>query len=231
MQNPFISIALVGYLTNDVMEYVNRLNIDDRVYKPLYINNELGADFKSEFHSYMLRDQTLRVSTKMLLDTYSDNFGAIANALEGDNSAIEELYRSYNNFYLDYIESIKFIALGSLMLVPYPLASNRNMEFDYYIVLEQDYDKIFVEHGKNEPFKILFQMYKRRMDEVLPYIPQDKMVKITLPYKPYNESDTETITAFVDQIGSACNTFFEDNYKKLLSFEIDSNPQSSNSTS
>ena len=113
------------------------------------------------------------------------------------------------------------------MLVPYPLSSNRNIDFDYYIILEQDVDKTFAEYSN---LSVLFDMYKRRMQEVVPFIPQDKLVRISVPYKPYDESDTATRLSVVNQIGVACANFFESNYSRLASLEIDSNPQSSNST-
>jgi len=226
MQNPLIRIALVGYLTNDIREYVNYLNTDNRISNPLHLNNEQGSEFLPMFIDYMHRDASVRISTKVLFDSHNNNFESAMLDLT-DNSSIEEVIRSYNNFYLDYIESIKFITEGPSIVVPYPLAGTRNIDFDHYIVLEQDVNQTFAEYSNESMF---FEMYKKRMEEVLPYIPQDKLTKITLPYKPYDESDDEYRMTIVSQISSICSKLFEDNYNRLLSSEIDSNPQSSNST-
>jgi hypothetical protein len=226
MQNPLIRVALIGYLTDDMLEYIDHLNLDTRISKPLHINDEQGKEFLPTFVDYMHRDSTVRTSTKVLFENNNNDIVYVTSALT-DSLAIEEVVRSYNNFYLDYLESIKFIAEGSCMLIPYPLAASRNVEFDYYIVLEQDVDQTFAEYSNQSN---LFNMYKKRMEEVLPFIPQDRMVKITLPYKPYDESDTETRLLIVNYISSFCTKFFEENYNKLASLEIDSNPQSSNST-
>jgi hypothetical protein len=226
MQNPFIRVGLVGYLTDEVIEYVNYLNIDTRISKPLHINDELGKEFLPMFTDYMHRDSSVRTSTKVLFENNNNDLQLVMSSLT-DSSSIEELVRSYHNFYLDYIESIKFITEGSCMVVPYPLSSNRNIDFDYYVILEQDVNQTFAEYSN---LSSLFDTYKRRMDEVLPFIPQDRSVRITIPYKPYDESDTASRMTIVDQIGSACSKFFEEHYSNLESSEIDSNPQSSNST-
>ena len=226
MQNPFIRVGLVGYLTDEVIEYVNYLNIDTRISKPLHINDELGKEFLPMFTDYMHRDSSVRTSTKVLFENNNNDLQLVMSSLT-DSSSIEELVRSYHNFYLDYIESIKFITEGSCMVVPYPLSSNRNIDFDYYVILEQDVNQTFAEYSN---LSSLFDTYKRRMDEVLPFIPQDRSVRISIPYKPYDESDTTTRLDIVNQIGTACANFFETNYSKLESLEIDSNPQSSNST-
>lgn len=226
IQNPFISIALVGYLTNDVREYINHLNIDTRISNPLHLNDEKGAEFLPMFIEYMHRDSSIRTSTKVLFDNHNNDIVAVTQDLT-DSLAIEEIIRSYNNFYLDYVNSIKFIAQGSYMLVPYPLAGTRNMDFDYYIILEQDETQTFAEYSNES---IFFEMYKKRMQEVLPQIPQDKMVKATIPYNPYEESNTVSRLLIINYISSFCANFFEENYKRLSSLEIASNPQSSNST-
>jgi hypothetical protein len=226
MQNPLIRVALVGYLTNDVREYINHLNLDTRISKPLHLNDEQGKDFLPMFIEYMHRDTSVRSSTKASFENHNNNIESVMGEIT-DVLSVEELLRSYHNFYLDYVESIKFIAEGSCMVVPYPLAGNRNIDFDYYIVLEQDIEKTFAEYSYESN---LFEMFRRRMEEVLPFIPQDRMVKITLPYKAYDESDTETRLLIVNHISSVCVKIFEENYNKLASLEIDSNPQSSNST-
>lgn len=226
MQNPFIRVGLVGYLTDDVIEYVYYLNLDDRISKPLHLNSDTGKEFLPMFLEYMHRDASVRTTTKVLFENHNNDIQAILMELT-DTDSVNEVIKSYHNFYLDYVESIKFISKGSSMVVPYPLSANRNIDFDYYIILEQDVNQTFAEYSN---LSSLFEIYRNRLQEVLQFIPQDKLVRITIPYKPYDESDTASRMTIVDQIGSACSKFFEEHYSNLESSEIDSNPQSSNST-
>jgi hypothetical protein len=226
MQNPFIRIGLVGYLTDDVIEYIFHLNLDTRISKPLHLNSDTGKDFLPMFLDYMHRDSNVRTTTKMLFENHNNNIQTILMELT-DNDAVNEIIQSYHNFYLDYVESIKFIASGSSMVVPYPLSSNRNIDFDYYIVLEQDVNQTFAEYSN---LSSLFEIYRNRMQQVLLFIPQDRMIRITVAYKPYDSLDTVTRMAVIEQISNACSEFFERHHNSLASSEIESNPQSSNST-
>jgi len=228
-------IACVGYPTHEMFEYIKHNNMDKRVYNILDVWDDSNSDaiqFRPMMYDYIQRDPSVRQTTKQSLEQHRDNFQDMSAEVT-DPEAIKELFRSFHNFYFDYIESIKFILDEVCVLIPYPLTSNKTINFDHYIILEQDESRIIEDYSSNPALALQFEMIRSRIAEVKAFVPQEKVTRITVPYNAYDRS--KEVSAPVEVLKSIINACTEitENYRAKLLDEslIDSNPQSSNSTS
>jgi len=230
---PYPMIACVGYPTHEMFEYLKHNNTDPRVYDILDIwndSNESAKKYRPMMHDYMQRDMNLRMTTKLALDRHQENYTALAEEIT-DPDAVKELFRSFHNFYFDYIESIKYILDDANVLIPYPLTSNKTIEFDHYIILEQSEQGVREEFGSSPALLLEFDMIKDRIAEVTQWIPQEKSTRVVVPYAPYDRSrEVSAPMELISHIVGICGKCVDDHHRKL-SESMDSNPQSSNSTS
>lgn len=205
-------IACVGYTTHEMFEYLKHQNSDTRVYAPIDAgrNGKRTVEDEQRANDYMARD--LRISPAIRDLIIDNNKETLYSALLANPQEAKNVFKSFHNYYYDYLDSIKYVIEDSPALIPYPLSADRIIDFDYYIILEQDPRDIAEDFEDNELNKILLEANRERMSQILPMLPNgDNVVRITVPYNPYDKSQNVNATQEVmASVLEACVRFRKD---------------------
>lgn len=213
-------IACVGYTTHEMFEYLKHENADFRVYAPIdaaLVNSKRTQQDEQRATEYMLRDN--RISHEFRNYIADGNKEILYREMIANPQEAKNIFKSFHNCYYDYLDSIKYALEDSPALIPYPLSSDRIINFDYYIIFDQDPRDISEDFEDNELNKILLEANRERMAQILPMLPTgDNVVRITVPYNPYDKSqDVNATQDVMSAVLDACAKFRIDfDSKKLV---------------
>ncbi len=148
----YLRFALVSPITTEFWPTLQHANPESRIYSLLhsYIdeNGLQGSQTEEErsiLFNYIMRDVQVPMALKDTISANGNNEQAIGMAVVDNAEYARAIIKSTHNCYYDYLESTKYILNPVQAVVPYPLSSDKQIDFDYYIILEYDYDQMLEE--------------------------------------------------------------------------------------
>lgn len=145
--------ALVSPLTPEFWPTLQHANPDTRLFSIIhYWYNEQGEqcglqteEERNILFNYIMKDVQVPLPLKDIIIANGNNPDAIGEAIYNNVEYSRAVIKSMHNCYYDYLESIKYIINPVQAVIPYPLSSDKQIDFDYYIILDYDYDKMLAD--------------------------------------------------------------------------------------
>lgn len=203
----FPRIALVGILTHETFEYLKHNNLNPKAYSALDAWSPNDDEFALAF-DYIRNDKTLDPELQIIVKQ-SNSIDEIGAQITNNREFVRQLIKSFHNFYYTYtLENIN----DGVAVLPYPLLSDRQIDFDYYVVLNQEYDKIYQslkEEGYNVFEDVNFVEGFRRVNEVISQLPKDDtVVTIDIPWTPHGDEPVSTPPEVIKKLCNICAEFY-----------------------
>lgn len=203
-------VACVGIPTHEMFEYLKHINSDPRSYSVLdsWARGTQTQEDLDNLYNYVMNNPIVNISVKHALQDNRNDTNAFAQAISNSPDDIKSFFRCFHNFYYDSFDNIKLVLQNAVTLLPYPLCGTKDIDFDYYLILEQD-PRTLEQFESNPILKVMLEEVNRRTAEVLSTIDAtDKVKRVQIQYGVHDSeelvsSPPETLEAILD----ACKEF------------------------
>lgn len=207
--NKFPKIALVGLMTHEMFEYLKHNNVNPKAYTALDSWSPNDEEFSLAFE-YIKNDSSIDPELATIIKQ-SSNIDEVGSKIQNNREFVRQIIKSFHNFYYSYtLDNVK----DGVLVMPYPLIADREIEFDYYIVLNQDYEKIYNDLN-DEGFNIFEDVNYvesfRRVNELINKLPKDKtVVTIDIPWTPHDSNqDVSSPPEVIKKLCDTCTEFYQ----------------------